>query len=100
MATSKPSVLTSSKTAQLRYLFGQIADGYFYSGQPASAAQEATFLSLVNDPEVDPHAAAEMQVKWSSHRRHRLVAPAGQEKVIELALNAALKRYADAVPVA
>ena len=86
------SVLTTSKSAQLRYLYRTVTDGFFYS-IPPKPEQQAAFLALVQDPETDPLTSAEMQLQWMSHRRYRTTTPQPEEKAVEEALNAAMLRY-------
>lgn len=92
----KLSALTSNKTAKLRYSYRDLAEGFFYK-TPVSDGQIQAFVGLVEDPEVDLCAIADLQVKWESHKRHRTQPVTPLETTVELALHAGLLRYVRAL---
>lgn len=93
--TTQPSALTSSKTAQLRYLYRSVADGFFYSEKP-TPQQVQTFTELVSSKDADPSVLAELYIQWQNHKRYRTRAPDELELPIERALYAGLVKYTQA----
>lgn len=93
--TTQPSALTSSKTAQLRYLYRSVVDGFFYSEKPPAQQIEA-LTALMTAEDADCAVLAELHIQWHNHKRYRTRLVQPEEAAIEQALYRGLVRYTQA----